>query len=266
MNIERAKATIRQLLNLAGDGAAAQGEIDNAMRFAAKLMEQHQLRDEDLSEADDVIINLERAEMGSASQATGTTTLATWEGQAAMFVCQLVGGVKCYREHASVVRNAAGIVQMDAKGNPLVRPKITFYGVAEDVEIARQVYGELLVTIAAMARLKWGGVYRGDGREYCDGFVSGLMSQLKNDRAEAKQLASTSGGTALVAIETRGAIVERKEAMADDWIKKTFGVKLGAGRRGGGGRTHYNGNARADGRNDGAKHSPNTDRHKKLGC
>lgn len=264
MDIERAKATIRQLLNLANDDAAAKGEIENAMRFAAKLMEQHQLSDEDLSEVDDILLNLERAEMKCEAAHAESTKMTFWEGQAAMFACQLVGGVKCYRERAKTVRNSVGIVQLDPKtGRVLQRPSLVFYGVAEDVELARQVYSELVVTIAAMARLKYGGVFQGDGRQYCEGFTAGLHSQLKNDSAQALLAARTTGGNALVAVQGRAAIVERKESLADKFITKELGVKIG------GGGTSYRsngGSAYGDGRSDGSRHNASAERRKKIGC
>jgi hypothetical protein len=262
MDIAKVKATIRHLLNLANDEAAAEGEIANAMRFATRLMEQHQLRDEDISEVDEKLLDLERAEMGWQSQHTGSSRMSEWEGDAAMFTCRLVGGVQCYAESPSIVR-VNGILKLDDEGKPLRRAGICFYGIAEDVEIARQVFAELIVTIASMARLKWGGVYRGDGREYCEGFVSGLNSQLSDSRNQAR-IAANSDSRALVAIQSRSEIVARKKDLGTKWLRNECGVHLRSAGRGYGGSTHYNASARADGRADGARHQPNAERRRKL--
>jgi hypothetical protein len=262
MDVERAKATIRKLLNLANDESAAKGEIENAMRFAARLMEQHQLSDDDLSEVDSLLFDLERAEMLQQSQQLGGAKVSAWEQHAASFVCKLVGGVEHYADEPVVVRNPAGIVQLDDNGRPLMRSVIWFYGIAEDVEIARQVFAEVIVTIAAMARLKWGGVYRGDGREYCEGFVDGLHTQLRDDAVETRRIAQQAGGTALLAMESRQAIVEKKRTLAQNWLRNTCGVKLSS--RSFGGASYCNDNARQDGHRDGERHAPNSERRRKL--
>ena len=175
-----------------------------------------------------------------------------------MFVCRFVGGVKCHTSK-DYQRGAAGIV-LDSRGRRTLTAGIIFYGIDDEVELACDLFQELRVTIAAMARLRWGGVYKGDGREYCEGFVTGLFSKTRENATEAERIAQTAGGTALMVIERRGALIEAKQAAADKWL----GVKLGKGRSRGG-ATHYNGEARGEGRSDGAKHNTSAGRTLKIG-
>jgi len=52
MALDNVKDTIRKLLNLAENDGAADGEIDNALRFARRLMHQHHLSEEDIDRSD----------------------------------------------------------------------------------------------------------------------------------------------------------------------------------------------------------------------
>ena len=276
MDIDKVKSNIRAMLNLANDPAAAKGEIDNAMRFVTKLMDQHQLSDEDLSEVDDKLLELERKEMGKQSAYFNGCKLSEWESSAARLCCDLVGGVKYYVTHKQVYR-VNGIVQLhpismfkgqQRGGNPITKPTVVFYGIAEDVEIARQIFAELTMTIASMAKLKWGGVFRKDGREYCEGFVSGMWDKLWKERKEQDNTAklsntATTKSTALVAIESRGLIVQKKTELAQSYLEGTLGIKLS---KGGGfsGIKQRNSDAREEGRNDGKSHSVSSERRRKL--
>lgn len=257
MDIDNVKATIRKLLNLANDESAAKGEVENAMRFAARLMEQHQLGDDDLTEVDDILLDLERKEFAKEYAYTGSAKKSRWETDVADFACRLVGGVKNYLSAPYMVREN-GIVVLGHNGSPLIRSQICFYGIAGDVEIARTVFAESIITIAAMARLKWGGVYRGPGRSYCEGFADALLNQLHDDKERLQQMST---GTALVAVENRNAIVKRKEELATDWLKSN-GVKLSSYR--GLGNGSHNNDAYDEGISDGARHRPNTALLRKL--
>jgi len=240
MNLDRVKDTIAKLLNLAKNDAATEGEVNNAMRFARKLMNEHHLTEEDCVEQDlSPEERVARATCAMHSCFSFGPNMANWEGTLAVFVTQFVGGVKVFRQ-ACQDRRVNGIVP---SGKTATATKFNFYGIDEDAAYAVQLFGELCMLIAAMARLKWGGVFRGPGRAYAEAFVSGLYEQIR--AADAEQ--SVSDSRALVV--RRNALVAAKESRAVAFLKETQGdVKLRAGARGGG-RRHYE--AEREGRADG---------------
>lgn len=265
MNIEKVKANIRAMLNLANDSAATEGEINNAMRFVAKLMEQHHLTDEDLSEVDDKILELERKATGQEGAYFQGHKVSEWECSVASFCCVLLG-VKYYIGGPELYR-VNGVVQYFPDGKRMTKRTIQFYGIAEDVEIARQLFLEITTTIASLGKLKWGGVFRGEGREYCTGFVAGIWDKYREDQDSQLKLANkdttkTSKSTALVAIESRELVLTKKLELAEAYLKKS-NIKL-KGSIGFSSKRTYNGQARADGRADGQRHNVSVTRNKKL--
>ena len=266
MDIQRVRETIQKMLRLAEDPAAQQGEIDNAMRFVNKLMAEHQLTQEDieLGKTDEKVLDLEKKEMGRQFAMFGSNKRCEWEFSAASFACHVVGGVKYYIGPEQIWRDpATGAVKLKYNGKPNTKPTAAFYGIAEDVELARQVFLELIMTISALAKLKWGGIYRGPGREYCEGFMEGMWSNYYADMAKQKQLAKTSSSTALVAIDSRNAIVTKKLELAKHFAKNGLGLKLRAGAAFSRGKQE-NSEARAEGKSDGKSHKATVDRRKKL--
>lgn len=268
MDRDKVISNIKAMLNLANNEAASQGEIDNAMRFVARLMEQHQLSDDDINAVDNKLLDLERAEMAHQQCYYNGHKLSEWEGSVASYVCELVGGVKCY-VNAEQPYRVNGIVQYHPKPyshKPMLKPIVTFYGVAEDAEIARLLFAEITTTIATMAKLKWGAIFRGNGREYCTGFAQGLWTKLYRDRDVQRQkaLTASSGSTALVAIDNRALIVKKKEELAVAYREETLGIKkLRKGSNFSGNRKGSH-EARAEGREDGQRHNVEATRRKKL--
>lgn len=258
MDINKAKDTIRKLLNLANDSGASQGEIDNAMRFAAKLLEQHQLSEEDLGAVDEKLMDLERKACTRAGATTGGSKVTEFEYNLAHFVCKLVGGVK-YHTGKSVPWRENGVVKLLRNGDVWTRGQFIFYGIEEDVQIATELFAECLLTICTMAKLKWGGVYRGPGRSYCEGFVTSLLMQLDID--QQKQL-KASTGTAFMVIESRKEIVAKKLEIAKAFLATT-GVRLRKNTYSGGGKG-FDSDAYQEGRSDGERYNPSAERRKKL--
>ena len=253
MNVDRVKSSIRAMLNLANDNAASQGEIDNAMRFVRKLMDEHNLTDEDVSAVDEKMLNLERAELGEKRIKRGLQAVA-WHGYAASFVVELIGTVKCYLS-AKTPERIDGIIQIDPKsGNPKYCKYFVFYGIDEEAALAAEIFDELIMTVSSMARLKFGKVVRGEGYDYCCGFIDGLASQLQRVKLPA---ASTS--TALVV--ARNDIVDKKLALADDYLQKSTGSKKF--RKGRSGRA-TGGSAYREGHEDGKTHQVVVERKRKL--
>jgi hypothetical protein len=269
-NLEEIKIRIRKMLNLAGDAGAAQGEIDNALRFARKLMETHNLSEEDCKagRAEERLLDLERAEMGKAEVFMGGYKTSDWELRAASFACAFVGGVKYYYTEGIIYRKN-GVVEVSTRGNrmgqPMKKTRVTFYGIAEDVAIATEIYNELIVTIAAMAKLKWGGVFRGPGVNYCNGFMGGLWEKFYADRdSQAKIAAKAPASTGLIVLEqNREALIKRKTELAVKFGEEGLGLHLVGGSRGRSG-AGYNSEAHASGRSDGRSYGVSGERRKKI--
>jgi hypothetical protein len=252
-NVDRVKDTIRKLLNLAANDAATEGEVNNAIRFARKLMLEHQLSDEDCKANDESDEErIARAECQQFSINSQSAKCSGWESDLSTFVCHFIGGVRCYWK-TNQIRRVNGIVQ-NANGSARCAV-FTFFGLTGDAAVAQRVFEELSITIAAMGQLKWGGAFKGPGREYCEGFVLGLFEQLK--RADSEHKAAES--TALTV--RRDALVKLKNDRAEEYLKKDIGIKLvSASRRG----DEYHGDARHEGKADGAR-AQVTGRSAKIG-
>ena len=205
MSLERIKARVAQLLRVARDDAATEGEIANAIQAARNLMLAHHLEEADLQTAD----GSPQPAMGRTMAWTKFTNVAAWEKRLAHFVCRLIGGVGWY--YAWQERLIDG--RLKRVGT------VTFYGIAAETELASEAYEELATTIFTMARAKYGGAYRSDGGTYAEGFVAGLMEQLR----KANQCA-TSSGTELVARST--AIADAKLNRAKHWLTTECDIRI----------------------------------------
>lgn len=238
MNLDRIKSTVRAMLNLAADDAATQGEKDNAMRHVQRLMEENNLREEDLPSADGVLESLDNIAVGKAKVNLGAKT-CTWMAVLGVFVQNLLGTIKCYSVKS---KEQKGVVDL------------IFYGVLHDCEIAAEVFNETRAVIEREALKRYGGTKRGDGFSYCLGFVGGLAHQLEKVRA------TDAPPTANALVVARNAIVVKKNALADRWAADN-GLRL----RTHGAKTRIKSRDAFDqGFDDGQRHSVNPDRRKKL--
>jgi len=228
---------IRKLLNLAADDSSAEGEIENALRFAQRLMDEHNLTRDDLT-PDEIAAESER--MTRTAVYGGTTTCAAWERALVRAVCSCIGTVSYYIAEPDYLRTPTGIVILppDRTAGPKVRGRWQFFGLAEDVALAVALFNETRELIAAMSRLRWGGVYRGPGRSYCEGFASAL--EHKASRASRERTPATT------------AIIRRDAARNLQWLQETHHVRLrNRVRRPAG--NHY-GSAYQSGQSDGRAH------------
>ncbi len=236
MNLDRLKSTIRAMMNLAANEAATQGEKDNAMRMVTQLMEDNNLSETDLGDADGVLDSLDNVEVGKAVVNVGART-CFWMATLCSFVQELLGTVKTY-----TVKSA------DRKSSTCV-----FYGVLHDCEIAAEIYNETRIFIEKSCLSKYGGTMRGDGYSYCVGFVSALNDQLRKFKAANAPV------TPNALVVARNAIVVKKNDLATRWEKEQ-GLKLRNTRS----RASFSRDPYEDGFSDGSKHSVNKDRRKKL--
>ena len=267
MDEEKIKSTIRSLLNLAKDDAAMDGEIDNALRFAKKLLDEHHLTEADLqTEPKDQYRAAENAPKDQAPAAIGLKCHA-WESMLGKFVSDLVG-VPYYLDHGRrIVRDRRGIAICSKPGrSPIPTRAFIFYGIAEDAWFASELFGELRYIIAGIAQLKFGGVYRGDGGMYCQGFVEGLRKKncqhMENNLEHAKLLATNGQSNALVLIERRKDLIAHKKEVATDWLTREHKIKLCRGSCRSGARGSRA--AHREGKTDGQQYGISPKRTKKL--
>jgi hypothetical protein len=224
---ERIASKVRKLLAIAQDDATGEAEMQNAMNFALKMMEAHHLSEEDLAhEPQDDYSKVDRAEFDRVRSFVGSK-LYWWENILAGFVSKLVGVPVYVDKERQLVRSRAGIVRQP----PTRASSVVFYGVAEDALIAAELYDDLRALIGVMATAKWGSMYRGDGAAYAQGFVTGLLSKLR----ESKRLghSDTSSTTAMILVARRDDLIKYKERKAELWLAEQHGLRT---RKGGSGR------------------------------
>jgi hypothetical protein len=234
MDISKIKSNIRAMLNLAADAACSPNEKEQAMRKVTQLMDEYNLREEDVADADGILDSLDNVEVGKAKVDVGKQE-CSWMRGLCNFVELLLGTVQSYS-----VREKEGT-------------RCIFYGVLADCEIAAEIYYETRDFIETACGTKYeGSTRRGDGFSYCLGFVAGLTDQLEKVKS-----ATAPASTALVV--KRNAIVAKKQDLATQWIKDQ-GVKLRSVRP----RVSIKEDPFANGFKDGARHGVNPDRRKKL--
>lgn len=254
-NLDRVKDTIQKLLNLAKNDAASEGEVNNAMKFVAKLMREHSLTEEDFANYNrkqglDAVNDMPT---GESRVARGLQVVA-WHGAVAMFVCELLGTVKVYQTAKTAVKLPSGIFQTKPDGSPMYSKFWVFYGVAEEANLASELFGELLFVITAMAKLKYGKTVRGAGYDYCLGFANGLRANLKTAKLEEQKTTSTG------LIVARNELTAAKLNRADEYQRQKIG-RLTT-RKAGRGANDLG--AYRDGQADGAKHRVNPERKAKI--
>lgn len=184
---------IRKMRNTASNAASTEGEIENALRMASTMMLQYQLTEEDIRE---------NKEEGSTSfgsiQLTVTGTRATeWEKSLAVYVSNLCGDVFWFFTSANR------------------RTEFVFYGPIDSVESGVSLFRELLLEIATLAKLKYGGYAKGSGASYAEGFVRGLQDMLKGSQLAQPAL-----------IESNKQLRHRDERAATRWLCNECGIVI----------------------------------------
>lgn len=227
-DIETIKARIRKLMAIAGDGVAPEGEIDNAMRLAAKLLDAHHLSQDDMAETPGDV----DPELGQAFATSQATRFSTWEGILSHAISTLFGCVQTYSSNDTAPIRVNGIIQM--KGDQARRGcRICFYGPAAESREAAELFEEWSRAIAAMGVARWGGCFRGEGAMYCYGFARALFAkanQINKERATVKAKAIGESTTAITLLNR----YEILRTRGKDWLKKEKGIHLVSAGRGSG--------------------------------
>lgn len=164
------------------NGVATESEIENAMRLAQNLMARHAI---DAAEIADASGNFGGVDRCCAVSSLGSRR-STWEVLLAAAVLVTVPAVSSCSARVQFLDG--GVVRR------VVR--VVWYGPAEDVGVSKELFDSTRALVLAMARRKWGGAFRGQGRSYCEGFASGLY-RLACDRRDASELAASLTALAL---------------------------------------------------------------------
>lgn len=259
MNRTRIIEKVHKLLNLKA-GSDFEGEINAAVAGAQRLMQEHAISEAELAESREKIGTPEDAqvEYGRKHTFTQGSNLSRWESSVAHAVATTVGSVKWYQNKRCIRHNDAGFL---VKGKSRTAARITFYGPAEDVALACDLQDDISTTIATMGILKYGGSFRGDGLSYCDGFAQELYT-ISNESAKAERVADAHNITTALALRTTQ-LAQEKRRKGELWLRNTEGIKLSKGSGYGG--YNRNGEAHANGRNDGRAHGMTATRRAKLG-
>jgi len=239
MSRDKVLERVRKLLRLS-DGSDFEGEINNAYDAAQKLIQEHQLHEGELD-------NKEEA-YGKEATFSQSANLTQWEKMLANAIKETLGSIKWYF-HTKVQRKKGGIYISDASRTAT---RLTFYGPAEDVNLAIQMFDDTVSVISTMCGLKiWhGSVFRGPGLSYCSGFAYGLYEKAKKQN-EIPVLEATHNITTALAVRHHEIMVA-KQAKADDWLENSAKIKLGKPGR----RTKHNHDYEAwiEGKADGNEH------------
>ncbi len=206
---------IKKMRRVAANAAATEGEIENAMRMASTMMLQHNIADADIQE--------EVADNGNAfgriAVFVNGLRCAAWEMSLAMYIAELFGNVFCFNDYGGR------------------RGRASFYGPIDSVEQAADLFRELLIEIATLARLKYGGYAKGQGASYAEGFVAGLRAILHGVNHSP------------AIIESSRTLRARIERDANGWLKAECDITLVS--QSSSGRSGYDPSAAAAGRVDG---------------
>jgi hypothetical protein len=229
MNNDAIKDRIRKLLNLAENDGASEGEIENAMRFAQRLMAEHHLDEADIDRNPDQRRTPE--DIASSKSYThvsvplGASKMSYWEASVSNAVQRVFSDhVQCYRTHPTgQAKTPAGLPMFDDEGSPVYRTCFVFYGPAEETRLCAELFQTVCVSIASMARLRYGSVFRGDGRSYAEGFARALLDKVRQPSLPSPSTTSTS----LVLASVTKAI----QTQAREDLHRTTGVKLTTGPR-----------------------------------
>lgn len=177
------------------------------MTHAQSLMDNYQLCEDDLAhEPSDDYKDVNEAEF-TKGRVNLSGKIFAWESSLARYIMDFTG-VPCYLDN----KKTAGFGVEPGKG-------IMFYGITEEVELAKELYTELRSIISTMAYGLYFSVYKGDGGLYAQGFVRGLQSNIQNKKINCIQ------SNSLIVLR-RNDLIKYKQIKSNEWLTKTTGIKL----------------------------------------
>jgi len=175
---------LEALMKRTRENGASEAEVESAMAVARKLMDEHNVAMEE------VLLRQSRGKAFTVEikeETARSTTMPRPFEQLLLHLVSEICGVRWY-------------YRPDPK-TPDRTTRLThyvFYGMEQDILVAKLLFLELLVVIRAMASVKvgsGGGGLQARRRAYCEGFSRGLFFKVKKQGQEAKP---TTPGTSLV--------------------------------------------------------------------
>lgn len=198
---ERMVERIRKLM-LHKDGAT-EAEINNYLRHARKLMDQF-----DITEHEVLVSEKPEAARNAAYESILEEEVYSRAGSIDHYDRDLARAVTrlcdcSYYTTSRLAKDEHGNFKRGRTGNLQERDVLIFFGLPRDVEVAKHMYKELLVTMRAMGRFRLGG-YTKEFPSYCMGFASMVairVGDLKHEKAKETSKASNTS-TAIVLVKT----------------------------------------------------------------
>jgi hypothetical protein len=155
---------LRAMDRTASNSASTEAEKHNAIRMMQSLMLRHNLSREDITSDD----NVETVQFTQMACPVNGSKAYNWEKALANYITMHVLPTTQWYS-----------------GSKAHRTLFCFYGPLADVRNAIALFRELLVTIAAAAKLQFGGHSRGSGASYAEGYVMGLPRHGSSSGSES---------------------------------------------------------------------------------
>lgn len=258
------KRKLQGILAKAKQGSGAtEEEAQAALEFARRLMLKHQIDETDLQSGPARSVHEIAADLeyGQAIGYSEGAKMSTWAKILAAAVKNLIGTVDAYSGRRNTVsRNLDNSVKFDELGLPEKGCQMIFYGPAEDARDAVLLFNEYCILVAAMARLKYGGALRGEGRSYAEGFVMALYKKVDQIKKDEQRQIQSCQSSALILVSSLS-LMQAKLEKAQQWLKEEQGVRL---KKGTGGSGQHHSHAFDDGQVDGNNTNFQHQRIKKL--
>lgn len=188
--LQKIRERIVKMLNLAKDGGASEGEVENATRMARQLMNEYNIDESELIAAETGTVQV-GDHLGMKK-----VTFEGWESSLSV-VCKFVCDVTPYKQTVKAGQ------------------EIRFIGLPTDVAIARDLFSSLLITVKTMAKQRNGAGWTRAHQSYALGFVDSLVR-----KAKAEKQASTMQANA---------IILRKDVLIDKYIAENLKLGYDSG-------------------------------------
>ena len=206
---DKALRRLKALDRTANNAASTDAEKRNAVRMMQSIMLENDLTRDDILEDN----NADRMAFTRISCAVNGRRAYGWEKSLAAYLCEeIFPMVQWY---------------LSPRGH---RTIFVFYGPLADVQNTIALLRELLVTIAAAARLQYGSYTAGSGASFAEGWVRGMREP---EVAESPTAASSIGAASVTAAEDKALINARVLAVHDaaaQWLQQECHIRLTSSR------------------------------------
>ncbi len=201
---DKALRRLKALDRTANNAASTDAEKRNAVRMMQSIMLENDLTRDDILEGN----NADAISFTRMSCAVNGRRAYGWEKSLASYLCEEVFPmVQWY---------------MSPRGH---RTIFIFYGPLADVQNTIALLRELLVTIAAAARLQYGSYTSGSGASFAEGWVRGMRDPEPQSTASPTVNPSTPQDSALISAR----ILAVHDA-AGEWLRQECHIRLSSSR------------------------------------